>query len=135
MSKKLQPYHKMGFVVGNQFAIRVCKYNGNNSQYSRHCAEFAVLNLSRGAIRLWLWFMSRRDQEEFPLSRKQVCEDLAISERTYKNLLTELQEKDYIVPAQLHENFTGYLFIEEGPLRKTRGVSYKGEYSTQFQVV
>lgn len=135
MSKKLQPYHKMGFVSGRQFAIRVCKYNGNNSQYSRHCAEFAMLNLSPNAYKLWSWFMLRRDQEEFPLSRRQACEDLAISERTYKSLLTELQEKDYMVPAQLHENFTGYLFIEEGPLRKSRGVSYEGEYVTQFKIV
>lgn len=135
MSKKLQPYHKMGFVVGNQFAIRVCKYNGNNSQYSRHCAEFAMLNLSPNAYKLWSWFMLCRDQEEFPLSSKQVQEDLNISYTTYQRTMQELQEKEYIVPAQLYENFTGYLFIEEGPLRKARGVSYKGECATQFQVV
>ena len=131
---KLQPYHKMGFVSGRQFAIRVCKYNGN-VQYSRHCAEFAMFNLSPNAYKLWSWFMLRRDQEEFPLSRKQACEDLNISITTYQRVLTELQEKEYIVPAQLHENFTGYLFIEEGPLRKTRGVSYAGEYATEFKVV
>ena len=123
---KLQPYHKIDRLVGNQYAIQVRKNNYKPSFYS-DCRDYALAKLSPNGFKLWFWIREHQEKEEIALSRKQVCDKLNFSSRTYTTLIRELKEKEFLVPAQLHPGIKGWLFIDEGPLRNLRGVSYKGE--------
>lgn len=140
---KLQPYHKLDKLVGNQFAIRVRKrcsdydcYQFPHKIFNEECLEYVSTHLSHRGLKMWCWFNLHRDKEEFALSRQQVCNDLQFSVTIYKQGLKELREKEFLVPAQLHPGIKGWLFIDEGPLRNLRGVSYEGELNPQgFTIV
>ena len=131
---KLQPYHKLEKLRGNQYAIRVRKTT--DPILKKDCVDYALTTLRPSAFKLWVWFRFHEDGDEFGLSCNQICKELNIGNTTYHKVVKELKEKGFLVPALLYSGIKGWLFIDEGPLREIRNVSYKGELSPKgFTIV
>lgn len=129
--------YKLPYVPPNHRAFRVAQYTDNDNRkkdiFHQHfpmnlaCLQYALRTLTPVEFKIWMWFSQRRDQEEFVLSRQQLLHDCGITKDAYLKGIQGLEEKDYIVKVELHPNFIGYLFIQEGPLRHSRGYSYPEE--------
>lgn len=129
--------YKMGFVVPNQLPIKIKRYPILDGRYTsprdqfikvnRWSMQYALRNLTPNGFKVWMWFVNHRADEEFPLMRQSIMNECGISKNTYLKCIRELRENDYIVDAKLHENFYGYIFIEEGPLRFDRNYKYPEE--------
>lgn len=89
--------------------------------------KYALRNLSPNGFKVWTWFMNHKADEEFPVVRQEIMNECGISKNTYLRCIEELKLNDYLVMAQLHPNFFGYIFIEEGPLRIDRKYQYPEE--------
>lgn len=131
--EKLQPYHNLERIRGNQFAIRVRKTT--DPVFKEDCKNYTLAKLSPNAFKLWCWLYWHKNYDEFGLSCKQVCSELDICSSTYWKAIKELKEKGFLVPAQLYPDFTGWVFIDEGPLREIRNVAYKEELNPKGFVI
>lgn len=129
--------YKMPYTPPNHRPFKIAQYPANDNRkkgiFHQHfpmnygCLEYALRTLTPTEFKVWMWFSSRRDQEEFVLSRQEVMKSCGISKNTYREALAALEEKDFIIKAELHSNFEGYLFIQEGPLRHSNGHTYPEE--------
>lgn len=101
----------------NQRGIRVIKAGSNaDNPYSifNAAALQRAMKLSPAAFKLWAYLNAHKNEYEFGLSSKDVCEVCAMSKPTYLKAFDALVEAGYLVQVELYPNLIGYLFVEQG---------------------
>lgn len=85
--------------VPNQKVVTTVKQNPkvNFMQISNDAWQQACKELTPGAFKVYLYFMSNANGYTFALSPADIEENLGVSNSTYKRAVKELEEKNYLV--------------------------------------
>ena len=105
-------------LAANQKAIRIVKAKSDKDNtytiFNFAATRKAMKDLTPTAFKVWCYFNSNAEGYEFGLSSKDVCETCGIARNTYDKAIHALIDAGYLIQAELYENITGYLFIENG---------------------
>ena len=116
-----QKHYNLPNIKGNQKAIRTKRAAADKdnyySKFNIECLEFALMNLTPNAFKLWAWFTKNQDGYQFALSGIEVQGACSFSKGTYDKCVKELIDKGFLRPALLYPKFRGYIFVEGGPLQ------------------
>lgn len=71
-----------------------------------HLEEFmnAMNDLSGNAFKIWSYLAKNKDSYTEQLSSKRVMEKCGFAETAYKNGITELKQKGYLIDDNIHHN-------------------------------
>lgn len=109
--------YQLPYIRGNQKAIRLKKADLTDKLYTRYELESlqnALLNLTPTTFKVWAYLCSNKHNYTFALKPEEVMGACNISRNTYAKSIRELQDKNYLRPAQLFPGFQGYILDEDG---------------------